>query len=318
MSSFLSGKTKRFRFASLTLFTFWLFFAFSTIELSAQTIERRVLTEPTVKKVFKPAADLPKVTQVDTVALQNILKRDGENAKPLLVNFWATWCGPCVEEFPDLVKINNDYQGKIDFITVTLDDLAEIETGVPQFLAKMKATMPTYLLKTNDENAAIEAISKDWQGGLPFTILYDGKGTVVYSIQKKFVPIVLRGEIDQVLAKQTKSSAFEQGKSDAQKDIANGDLIYKFYNHTRLNDGVVKGFERNYGIKIQVVNISSNHEFQSANNVYKELYQYAKGYNSISERKIIEKQGEEVIRKIKNRFPLNSPADVTELILTKK
>lgn len=208
MSNFLSGKTKQFRFAFLSLPIFCLIIAFSAANLSAQTAvkERAVAKEPTIKKLLKPAVELPKVTQVDTLALQNILKREGENAKPLLVNFWATWCAPCVEEFPDLVKINNDYQGKIDFITVTLDDLSEIETSVPQFLAKMKATMPTYLLKTNDENAAIEAISKDWQGALPFTILYDGKGTVIYSKQAKFVPAVLRQEIDKAITNKISSA----------------------------------------------------------------------------------------------------------------
>lgn len=202
MRNFLSGKTKSIRFASLSAITFCLIFVFSAVNLFAQNKEeRKIPKEETVKKIYKPSVDLPKVTQVDTIALQNILKREGENAKPLLVNFWATWCAPCVEEFPDLVKINNDYQGKIDFITVTLDDLAEIDTSVPQFLAKMKATMPTYLLKTTDENAAIETISKDWQGGLPFTILYDGKGATIYSKQAKFVPAVLRREIDTILIK---------------------------------------------------------------------------------------------------------------------
>lgn len=203
MTNFLLNQTKMVRLIAGFLFVFCLVFIFFTDHLSAQTKGKRTTAKKSVvKKVAaKPIVDLPKVTQVDTIALKNLLKREGDNAKPLLVNFWATWCAPCVEEFPDLVKINNDYQGKIDFITVTLDDLAEIETSVPQFLAKMKATMPTYLLKTPDEDAAIKAISETWQGGLPFTILYDGKGTTVYSKQAKFVPAVLRREIDTVLSK---------------------------------------------------------------------------------------------------------------------
>jgi thiol-disulfide isomerase/thioredoxin len=56
--------------------------------------------------------------------LKNILKANG---KPLLVNFWATWCDPCREEFPDLVKIDADYKNKIDFITVSLDDVEELK-----------------------------------------------------------------------------------------------------------------------------------------------------------------------------------------------
>jgi thiol-disulfide isomerase/thioredoxin len=53
--------------------------------------------------------------------------------KPLLVNFWATWCDPCREEFPDLVKLDAEYKGKIDFITISLDELSEIDRDVPSF-----------------------------------------------------------------------------------------------------------------------------------------------------------------------------------------
>jgi thiol-disulfide isomerase/thioredoxin len=154
-------------------------------------------TIPAAKKVIPaPPANLPKVTQIDAVALQNLLKREGENQKPLLVNFWATWCAPCIEEFPDLVEIDNHYKGKIDFITITLDDVEEINTGVPKFLQRMKAAMPTYLLKTPDEGEAISMVYKDWQGGLPFTIFYDGKGMMIYNRQGKIVVDTLRGEID--------------------------------------------------------------------------------------------------------------------------
>ena len=145
-------------------------------------------------------SDTAKVMQIDALGLTNLLKREeGEGAKPLLINFWATWCVPCVEEFPELVKIDADYRGKIDLIVVSLDDLAEINRDVPKFLSDMKATMPAYLLKTQNEEAAIAAVSKDWKGGLPFTILFNAKGETVYIKQGKFKPEFLRNEIDKVL-----------------------------------------------------------------------------------------------------------------------
>jgi len=153
-------------------------------------------TVATKKTTPTTPANLPKVTQIDGIALQNLLKREGENQKPLLVNFWATWCGPCVEEFPDLVKIDNDYKGKIDFITITLDEPEEINTGVPKFLGKMNAGMPTYLLKVADEGEAISSVYKDWGGGLPFTIFFDGKGAMIYNRQGKIVVNTLRSEIE--------------------------------------------------------------------------------------------------------------------------
>ena len=143
--------------------------------------------------------NLPKVTQIDEIKLKELLKPNG---KPLLINFWATWCEPCREEFPDLVKINADYKGKIDFITISLDDVEDIKTTVPRFLAEMKAEMPAYLLSTDSEEAAIGSVSKDWQGGLPFTVLLNNKGEITYLRQGKVIIDVLRAEIEKLTPNQ--------------------------------------------------------------------------------------------------------------------
>ena len=133
-----------------------------------------------------------KITQIDIVALKRLVRPSG---KPLLVNFWATWCDPCREEYPDLVKIDQEYRGKIDFITISLDDVADKDTAVPKFLTDMKAEMPSYLLVTDNEEAAMGVVSKDWTGGLPFTILYDAKGGVLYSRQGKVKIDVLKAAL---------------------------------------------------------------------------------------------------------------------------
>jgi thiol-disulfide isomerase/thioredoxin len=133
-----------------------------------------------------------RVTQIDVVALKRLVRPTG---KPLLVNFWATWCDPCREEYPDLVKIDQEYRGKIDFITISLDDVADKEMAVPKFLTDMKAEMPSYLLVTDNEEAAMGVVSKDWTGGLPFTVLYDAKGGVLYSRQGKVKIDVLKAAL---------------------------------------------------------------------------------------------------------------------------
>lgn len=142
-------------------------------------------------------ADPPRVTQIDDAKIKQLLKPSG---RPLLVNFWATWCIPCREEFPDLVKIDAEYRGRIDFITVSLDFIEEIDTAVPKFLSEMKAEMPTYLLISADENTLISSIAEDWSGGLPFTILYNEKGEKAYLGHGKVNPETLRGEIEKTLA----------------------------------------------------------------------------------------------------------------------
>jgi thiol-disulfide isomerase/thioredoxin len=208
IKTFDSTKLKKLLFLSGLLFVFTETFFVRT---EAQT-RRKTAAQTAKKKVAakrrqsaedngngKGLSSLIKVAQIDEIALKGLLRRDGENAKPLLVNFWATWCDPCREEFPELVKINTDYADKIDFIVVSLDDLAEIKRDVPRFLAEMKATMPAFLLKTEDEETAIATISKNYQGGLPFTILFNSKGESIYFRQGKIIPKILRAEIEKIV-----------------------------------------------------------------------------------------------------------------------
>lgn len=178
-SSFFSLGTSVFCLSSLLLFS---------CQIQTQKSNKKAPAPET-----ETVSNLPKVTQIDAPGLKNLLKPNG---RPLLINFWATWCAPCREEFPDLVKIGTDYKGKIDLITVSLDELSEINGDVPKFLAEMKSESPAYLLKTPDEGAAIELVSKDWQGGLPFTILFNAQGETIYSKQGKFKTDVLVAEIE--------------------------------------------------------------------------------------------------------------------------
>ena len=145
-----------------------------------------------------PAKSVP-ITQINIAGLKKTITPNG---KPLLINFWATWCDPCREEFPDLVKLDAEYKGKIDFITISLDDLVEIDRDVPKFLIEMKAEMPAYLLKAEDDDAAIALVSKNFVGALPFTILYKPDGTESYSRQGKVNLVTVRTEIDKLLTPQ--------------------------------------------------------------------------------------------------------------------
>ena len=150
----------------------------------------------------RTAKPMPAVVAVDAAGLQALLKRDAaKSAKPLLVNYWATWCEPCRDEFPDLVKIDAEYRPKgLDFIAVTLDDLADIKTGVPKFLREMHAQMPVYLLNLSDPEPAIKIVDPKWGGALPATFLYNAKGEVVYKSLGRIKVDELRAAIDKVMS----------------------------------------------------------------------------------------------------------------------
>lgn len=175
----------------------WLVVLFLFVQADGQT-KRRVTPKPDTAKTPASKADEPavKVTLVDEAGFRKLLIPNG---KPLMINFWATWCDPCREEFPDLVKFDNEFKGKIDFITVSLDDPDDIATTVPKFLASMKADMPAYLLKAADESAVISSVSRDWRGGMPFTVLYAPNGNRAYFREGKVVLETLRGEVNKLI-----------------------------------------------------------------------------------------------------------------------
>lgn len=160
------------------------------------------LTAPAQRKkgYARKPKPLPVVSAIDTEALKGLITQPRE--RPLLVNFWATFCDPCRDEFPDLVKIDKDYRPQsIEFVTVSLDDFGEIKTSVPQFLVSMKATMPAYLLNVTDPEPAINFIDRRWQGDLPATYLYNEKGEVVYKHIGRVNTAELREAIEKVVKK---------------------------------------------------------------------------------------------------------------------
>lgn len=137
---------------------------------------------------------------IDLEGLKKVLQRDPKDTRPLLINFWATWCDPCREEFPDLVKIDNDYRGKnLNFVAVSLDDISDVKSVVPKFLSEMKAAMPVVLLNVNDPEPAIKAVDPSWDGQLPATFLYDKDGKIVFKHFGKIDAAELRTSIDKTL-----------------------------------------------------------------------------------------------------------------------
>ena len=170
-----------------------LLFSFSALAQSGAS--SRATRRGIQRRAAKPAI----VTRaINAEEMQALLRRDG--ARPLLVNYWATWCDPCREEFPDLVKIDKQYRPKdLDFIAISLDDLSDLKTAVPKFLREMGAKMPNYLLNVSDPEPAIKLVDPAWDGALPATFLYNQKGEVVYRHFGRVKTEELRAAIEQLM-----------------------------------------------------------------------------------------------------------------------
>ena len=158
-------------------------------------------TQSRINGARNPEAE---IRAINADELRSLLKR--EAARPLLVNFWATWCDPCRDEFPDLVKIDEQYRSKgLDFMAISLDDFADIKTQVPKFLQEMHASMPVYLLNVPDPEPAINLVDPQWGGALPATFLYNAQGQIVYKHLGRVNASELRAVIDKVLSNKVMS-----------------------------------------------------------------------------------------------------------------
>ncbi len=153
-------------------------------------------------KPDKPAAEALTVRELDLEGLKKLLQPgEGKEARPVLINFWATWCEPCKEEFPDLIRIEADYQKRgLKTIFISLDDVSDIKTTVPQFLREMRAEkIPSYLLNVPDPEPAIKAVDMEWRGALPATFLFDAGGKLVFKHTGRIKPVELRAALDKLI-----------------------------------------------------------------------------------------------------------------------
>jgi len=140
------------------------------------------------EKLYKQWAELPvEIEEIDIQGVKDLIK-NSSSGKVRLINFWATWCGPCITEFPDLVIIDRMYRGRsFEFITISTDKQARRSDAL-NLLKKQEASNKNYIFNDDDVYKLIEAVDNDWQGALPFTLLIEPGGRVIYKKQDMIDP----------------------------------------------------------------------------------------------------------------------------------
>ena len=142
-----------------------------------------------------------RVTPVTAADIQRAVREPG--AKAVLVNLWASWCGPCREEFPGLVRVAHKYQGQgLKVILVSADDDKDM-AAVKKFLADEGVDFPAYI-KAEKDQAFIDGLDKRWTGALPATFLYDGSGKLRDFWEGGVTFNVFEQKVVEVLGKQAK------------------------------------------------------------------------------------------------------------------
>jgi len=129
------------------------------------------------------------IEDLDLTQLKALLKNDGTNYK--LINVWATWCGPCITEFPEFVTMNRMYRNReFELITISLDDINRKPNAL-NFLTKKQASMKNYIFK-GDKYAFIEGLDKKWEGALPYTLFIAPGGKIIYGKPGLIDPLELK------------------------------------------------------------------------------------------------------------------------------
>ena len=112
------------------------------------------------------------------------------NDTTYVINFWATWCGPCVKELPYFEALTSKYEGKpVQVVLVSLDFPKQLESKLVPFMEKNQLTSKVVVLLDGKYNNWIDKISPDWEGAIPATLIYkEGKekfvGTSVESLEE--------------------------------------------------------------------------------------------------------------------------------------
>jgi thiol-disulfide isomerase/thioredoxin len=124
-----------------------------------------------------------------------------EKGRVVLVNFWATWCAPCREEFPDLIRLHRAYSGRGLTILGVSTDLSGQLPGVEKFLEESRPPFPNYHKRSGgDDQDFINAVERSWGGELPFSVLFDRQGRKVRTLPGKQSYADLEREIARLLS----------------------------------------------------------------------------------------------------------------------
>jgi len=167
-----------------------------TFGCSTKWSEKRADAKASLEKWEQEPVVLKKL---DEAALVKLAKNDTENL--LLVNVWATYCGPCIQELPALVDMNRMYRGRnFQLVTITLDD-PEQEKDALKVLQNKHVSSTNFISALDSRDRFADLLDKEWQGPLPHTLLIAPGGKLIYRKNGPLDALELRGAIVEYLGR---------------------------------------------------------------------------------------------------------------------
>lgn len=135
-------------------------------------------------KSTNPDKLTPEQIFVDAIHMDNYDQiLSAKNDKAVLINLWATWCKPCIEEFPEIMKLQSKYKDQLDVIFISLDD-QERMSEVKDFLIKVDYGKKSYI-KTGPDEVLFKFMPDDFSGAIPYTIIKNKSNKIVSKLMGK-------------------------------------------------------------------------------------------------------------------------------------
>lgn len=145
---------------------------------------------------LKPVVVNQDLEVYDYDGLQPLIDKNDDHVH--VVNFWATWCAPCVKELPYFEMLNQKYKDKgVEVLLVSLDFPSKYDSSLKPFIKKNQIQSKVVALNDTDQNRWIPAINEDWSGAIPATIIYNKEKRQFY--EKSFTLEELETELKQFL-----------------------------------------------------------------------------------------------------------------------
>lgn len=122
------------------------------------------------------------ISSIDKDGVKQLLKNT-DSEKLRLINVWATWCGPCIIEYPEFVALQRMFGARdFEFVSISADNPKQKEKAL-KFLQQQHSALQNYIFSSSDKYELIEAVDAKWNGALPYTILVEPNGKVVWKHQ---------------------------------------------------------------------------------------------------------------------------------------